>query len=84
MPTRKTGKTKAKRVAETVTHGYGAVSNETWISASEFKARCLELMDGVNDRHDQIVITKRGANIFVRNEIQAVPLAERSVDSPRD
>jgi prevent-host-death family protein len=49
-----------KRVAEAATHGYRAASNETWISASDFKARCLELMDTVRDRHDPIIITKHG------------------------
>jgi prevent-host-death family protein len=49
-----------KRVAEAAAHPYKAVPRETWISASEFKARCLELMDTVHDRHDPIVITKHG------------------------
>ncbi|MBI3665967.1 MAG: type II toxin-antitoxin system Phd/YefM family antitoxin [Acidobacteria bacterium] len=30
------------------------------IPAGEFKARCLELMDQVRDRHAEIVITKYG------------------------
>jgi len=30
------------------------------ISAGQFKARCLRLMDEVRDRHEDIVITKRG------------------------
>ena len=30
------------------------------VSASEFKARCLKLMDEVNDTGEEIVITKRG------------------------
>jgi len=30
------------------------------ISAGEFKARCLKLMDEVHDRHEEIVITKYG------------------------
>ena len=30
------------------------------VSASEFKARCLQLMDEVNDNGGEIVITKRG------------------------
>lgn len=49
-----------KRVAETAAHPYKADPHEIWISASEFKARCLELMDTVHDRHDPIVITKHG------------------------
>ena len=30
------------------------------VPASQFKARCLKLMDEVRDRHCEIVITKRG------------------------
>lgn len=30
------------------------------IAAGEFKARCLELMDIVSERHKEFVITKRG------------------------
>lgn len=50
----------SKRVAEAAAQPYKATPHETWISASEFKARCLELMDTVHDRHDPIVITKHG------------------------
>jgi prevent-host-death family protein len=60
-PTRTPGK--SKHVAETATHAYKTEPRETWISASEFKARCLELMDTVNDRHDPIVITKHGVPV---------------------
>lgn len=30
------------------------------ISAGEFKAKCLKLMDEVRDRREEVVITKRG------------------------
>lgn len=65
MPAKKTKTTtrpaiKSQRVSETAAHPYKAAPHETWISASEFKARCLELMDTVHDRHDPIVITKHG------------------------
>lgn len=30
------------------------------ISAAKFKAQCLELMDDVNAKGDEIVVTKRG------------------------
>jgi prevent-host-death family protein len=30
------------------------------MKAAEFKARCLEVMDEVNIRHAEVVITKRG------------------------
>ena len=32
----------------------------TEISASEFKAKCLQILDQVADRHVSIVVTKRG------------------------
>ncbi|MDQ6736228.1 MAG: type II toxin-antitoxin system Phd/YefM family antitoxin [Gemmatimonadota bacterium] len=66
MPARK-NRTKsvkkvAAKIAETPTHSYGA-TDETRISASEFKARCLELMDTVQERHEPIVITKHGVPV---------------------
>jgi prevent-host-death family protein len=33
------------------------------VTASEFKARCLQLMEEVNDTGEEIVITKRGKPI---------------------
>ena len=42
------------------------------ISASEFKARCLQLMDEVNDTGEEIVITKRGRPVS-----RLVPYRER-------
>lgn len=33
---------------------------EQRIAAGEFKAKCLQIMDDVQKRHVQIVITKRG------------------------
>ena len=41
------------------------------ISAGEFKAKCLQLMDEVQARHKEIVITKRGKPIA-----KLVPYAE--------
>ncbi|MEO7041156.1 MAG: type II toxin-antitoxin system Phd/YefM family antitoxin [Gemmatimonadaceae bacterium] len=72
--TTKPAKSGTKRAAETAAHAYGAASHETWISASEFKARCLELMDAVNDRHDPIVITKHGVPVA-----KLVPFEEKRV-----
>lgn len=45
------------------------------ISAGEFKARCLKLMDYVNETHQTIMITKHNK-----------PIAQLSpiVDAPRD
>ncbi len=42
------------------------------VSASEFKARCLQLMDEVNDTGEEIVITKRGKPVS-----RLVPYRER-------
>ena len=33
------------------------------VGIAEFKARCLELLDGVGTRGDEIIITKRGKPI---------------------
>jgi prevent-host-death family protein len=42
------------------------------VTASEFKARCLQLMDEVNDSGEEIVITKRGRPVS-----RLVPYRER-------
>lgn len=42
------------------------------VTASEFKARCLQLMDEVNDRGEEIIITKRGRPVS-----RLVPYRER-------
>ncbi|HEV8240943.1 MAG TPA: type II toxin-antitoxin system Phd/YefM family antitoxin [Thermoanaerobaculia bacterium] len=42
------------------------------VTASEFKARCLQLMDEVNDSGKEIVITKRGKPVS-----RLVPYRER-------
>lgn len=44
------------------------------VSASEFKAKCLALLDEVAETHETIVVTKRG-----RPVARVVP-----VDEPRD
>ncbi len=41
----------------------GAVGNSRAIPAGEFKARCLALMDDVQARGGEYVITKRGAPV---------------------
>ena len=46
------------------------------VAASEFKARCLELMDRVAERRETYVITKRGKPVA-----RLVPL-EKSRDEP--
>ena len=40
--------------------GDGAAAASRTINASEFKAKCLELMDEVAETGQEIVITKRG------------------------
>jgi prevent-host-death family protein len=50
--------TSGLRVKETAVIPYG--SSTQWISASDFKAQCLELMDRVRTDHEQIVVTKYG------------------------
>ena len=44
------------------------------LSASQFKARCLKLMDEVRDRRCEIVITKRGKPVA-----KLVPVEETQV-----
>ncbi len=43
------------------------------VGATEFKARCLELMDRVAERSESYVITKRGKPVA-----QLVPVGERA------
>ncbi len=42
------------------------------LSAAEFKAKCLKLMDQVNDYHEEIVITKHGKPVA-----KLVPVSEK-------
>ncbi len=44
------------------------------VPASQFKARCLKLMDEVRDRRCEIVITKRGKPVA-----KLVPVEEKQV-----
>lgn len=44
------------------------------IPAGQFKAQCLKLMDEVNTRHEEVVITKRGKPVA-----RLVPYEETSV-----
>ena len=48
----------------------------TNIPATEFKAKCLELMDRVAERHETYVITKRGKPVA-----KLVPLERKPKDS---
>lgn len=47
-----------------------------FISASEFKARCLELMDEVNASRSELVITKHGAAVA-----RLVPMADTAASA---
>ena len=53
------------------------------IKASEFKARCLQLMDEVAETGEEIVITKRGRPVFrlvpCREPPEAIFGADRDV-----
>lgn len=43
------------------------------ISASEFKAKCLRLMDMVNQTGEEVVITKNGKPVSVLKPYRAAP-----------
>ena len=43
------------------------------IKASEFKAKCLALMDQVKDTEDEIVITKNGKPVSILKAYREVP-----------
>ena len=43
------------------------------IKASEFKAKCLALMDQVKDTGDEIVITKNGKPVSILKAYKEVP-----------
>lgn len=44
------------------------------IQAGTFKAKCLQLMDEVNEKHIHIIITKHGKPIAKLTPIQEVPI----------
>jgi prevent-host-death family protein len=41
------------------------------VGVAEFKARCLELLDGVGTRGDEIIVTKRGKPIAQIGPVRA-------------
>ncbi len=43
------------------------------MKASEFKAKCLNLMDHVNETGDEIIITKNGKPVSVLKAYRNVP-----------
>ncbi len=46
------------------------------IKAGEFKAKCLELMDLVAEKREEIIITKRGKPIAKLVAIDSVPVRD--------
>ncbi len=44
------------------------------IKAGEFKAKCLQLMDDVNEKHITIIITKHGKPIARLTPIEEAPV----------
>ena len=62
---------------------YGAAAGRRTIKASEFKARCLQLMDEVAESGEEIVITKRGHPVSrlvpCREQPEAIFGADRDV-----
>ena len=53
---------------------------ETVIKASEFKAKCLALMDQVNKTGDEIIITKNGVPVSKLSPIVNKPKTLFGVD----
>lgn len=47
------------------------------IAAGEFKAKCLHLMDKVNEDHEEIIISKRGQLVAKLIPIKSIP--EKSI-----
>ncbi len=43
------------------------------ISAAEFKAKCLSLMDHVNEFHEEVIITKHGKPVARLVPVTAAP-----------
>jgi prevent-host-death family protein len=43
------------------------------VGATEFKARCLEIMDRVAERHESYVITKRGRPVATLGPVAGAP-----------
>ena len=62
---------------------HGATAGSRTMQASEFKARCLQLMDEVAETGEEIVITKRGRPVSrlvsCREQPEAIFGADRDV-----
>ena len=57
----------------------GAAAGRRAIEASEFKARCLQLMDEVAESGEEVVSTRRGRPVPCREPPGAIFGAERGV-----
>ena len=64
---------KAKTKPKTRAQAKINTSEARAVTASEFKARCLQLMEEVNDTGEELVITKRGRPVG-----KLVPYRQRS------
>ena len=49
------------------------------ISAGEFKAKCLKLMDQVQQQHQSIIITKHGKPVA-----ELIPFENKKLQKPKD
>ncbi|MBI2504539.1 MAG: type II toxin-antitoxin system prevent-host-death family antitoxin [Candidatus Latescibacteria bacterium] len=47
------------------------------ITLSQFKAKCLEIMDKIQKTHEEVVITKRGKPVA-----KLIPIGEQASKSP--
>ena len=66
-----------------MTSRHGATAGSRTMQASEFKARCLQLMDEVAETGEEIVITKRGRPVSrlvpCREQPEAIFGADRDI-----
>ena len=44
-----------------------------YITAAEFKAKCLKIMDQVNDFHEEVIITKHGKPVAKLISVNSEP-----------
>ena len=47
------------------------------VPATEFKAKCLELMDRVSERHETFIITKRGRPVAKLVPVERAAMPQR-------
>ncbi len=61
----------------------GGLGHSLTITASEFKAKCLKLMDGVAEHGGEIVITKRGEPVAKMIAYRKRPKSLFGIDKDR-